>query len=75
MAGGTLCFGQTVLILAVWYQALLKSAVDGNLVTCLGLVSASVAGLAGVAYRKREDGIEASIAGKIATNQPEGAPQ
>ena len=54
MSGGTLCFCLTVLTLAVWYQALLRGAVDGALVTCLLGVGAWTAGLAGVAYRKED---------------------
>jgi len=54
MAGSTLCACLALLTLAVWYQALVDHAVDGGLVTALGLLSASVAGLAGAAYRKQE---------------------
>ncbi len=52
----TLCGCLVVLTLAVWYQALVFERVDGNLVAALGLISASVAGLAGSAYRKPEGG-------------------
>jgi hypothetical protein len=42
-----------VLTLAVWYQACLDQHVDGGLVGALGIISGSVAGLAGVAYHKQ----------------------
>ncbi|WP_306600744.1 hypothetical protein [Geothrix sp. 21YS21S-2] len=50
----TLCFSLTLMSLAVWYQALMFQKVDGNLVTALLGLSTSVAGLAGVAYFKKE---------------------
>ena len=55
MSGGTLCGCLIVLTLAVWWQALMIGKVDAGLVTALGLLSGSVAALAGVAYRKQED--------------------
>ena len=54
LAGITLCCCLSLLTLAVWWQALMSGHVDGNLVTALGLLSASVAGLAGAAYRKQD---------------------
>jgi hypothetical protein len=55
LASCTLCFCEVVLILAIWYQAVLIGKVDPNLNYALGIISASVAGLAGVTYRKPED--------------------
>ena len=53
IAGCTLCFCLVVLTLAVWYQACLDQHVDGGLVGALGIISGSVAGLAGVSYHKQ----------------------
>lgn len=52
-AGGTLCFGLAVLILAVWWQALMNPGgkVDGTLVAAMGVLSSSVAVLAGYIHR------------------------
>ena len=55
MAGGTLCFCLVVLTLAVWYQAVLIGKVDTGLNVALGIISGSVAALAGVAYRKQDE--------------------
>lgn len=54
LAGITLCFCLVVLTFAAWYQAMVDHAVDSGLVTALGLISATVGALAGVAYRKPE---------------------
>lgn len=54
LAGITLCCCLSLLTLAVWYQAVVWDHVDGNLVAALGILSTSVAGLAGVAYFKPE---------------------
>jgi hypothetical protein len=54
LAGTTLCACLALLTLAVWYQALVFQAVDGHLVAALGLISGSVAALAGVAYHKQD---------------------
>jgi hypothetical protein len=54
MASCTLCICELILILAIWYQAVVIGKVDSNLNYALGIISASVAGLAGVAYRKPE---------------------
>lgn len=54
LGGLTLCSCLTLMSLAVWYQALMFQKVDGNLVAALLGLSTSVAGLAGVAYYKKE---------------------
>jgi len=53
LAGVTLCFGLVVLILAVWWQALMNDQghVDGTLVTALFALSSSVAVLAGYIHK------------------------
>lgn len=50
LAGLTLCASLVVLVLAVWYQAVLCPKVDGQLVAALGILSGSVAALAGVVH-------------------------
>jgi hypothetical protein len=73
LAAVTLCLGEMVLILAVFYQAVLIGHVDGELNVSLGLISGSVAGLAGVAYRKPEatTDAKANAAGTGAQNPQE----
>jgi hypothetical protein len=54
LASCTLCAVEMVLTLATYYQAVVYEKVDGQLVFALLGVAASVAALAGVAYRKPE---------------------
>lgn len=54
MAGSTLCACLSLLTMAVWYQAVMIGTVDTGLNVALGIVSGSVAALAGVAYRKQD---------------------
>ena len=64
LAALTLCVGSLGLTSAIMYQAAFKQKVDGTLVGASIGCNSIVAGLAGVAYRKKEsDEPEASPSG------------
>lgn len=52
VAAGTLCLCTIILTLMVAYQAVMRGAVDGQLVAALLGMGGMTAALAGVAYRK-----------------------
>lgn len=74
LAGGTLCGGLLIVVLAIWWQAAFGKAVDGNLIAALTVICAAVAGLAGVAYRKPELPNAAPLPTQPGTQNQEGTP-
>lgn len=54
VAAGVLCLCLIIIILAVYWQAVMDGTVDGTLATVTATLTAAVVTLAGVAYRKKD---------------------